>query len=387
MNIEKKDNTLSVTDADLEARAQAFMQETLDMYGTAGNFREGERHISNMGSDKIKRASYLAGDSSIMGRIRKTKENEDVTGGLLELRDTVEHLNPNRRRTVLERFQKVPLVGGLVKRGHRAIMEGQSVEEHLDKIRERLIDSSESLIMDNAHINEHVNDFHQSNVELGRQIELAKIVEHKINEEIKRHASNPEMVQAMNDQLLKPLLQRLTDLQVQVQVNNQSIQALGIVYDNNKTLIAQVKRSATTTIAALQSAMIVSQATAGQTNTLQTVNSVNRTTERLMIQSAQQLGRNAREIAKMEQSATLDPAKLQLVQQEIEKTLRDVQAIGARQIESLKQASVQLDQANERSRKAMEMNRKVQELSSGNFASAEDAVQNEEAKAQNSLDA
>ena len=105
--------------------------------------------------------------------------------------------------------------------------------------------------------------------------------------------------------------QRVTDLMTQLAVSIQGYLALDLVRRNNLELIKGVDRATTTTVSALKTALMVSQALGTQQAVLGQVTAVNDTTGKMISSTAQLLRQQSTAIQQQAGSATVDPQIIQ----------------------------------------------------------------------------
>ena len=97
----------------------------------------------------------------------------------------------------------------------------------------------------------------------------------------------------------------------QMAVNVQGYMALDLVRRNNLELIKGVDRAQTTTVAALRTAVIVSQALARQKLVLDQIGALNTTTSNLIEATSEQLRVQGGQINQQAAASTVDVAKLE----------------------------------------------------------------------------
>src|SRR3546814_3956429 len=86
--------------------------------------------------------------------------------------------------------------------------------------------------------------------------------------------SYPAKAQTLRSTALFEVRQRHTDLLTQMAVSQQSYAMLGLIGTNNNDLIKGIDRASSTTIAALQTAVVAAQTLANQTLVLSRINGV-----------------------------------------------------------------------------------------------------------------
>jgi uncharacterized protein YaaN involved in tellurite resistance len=143
----------------------------------------------------------------------------------------------------------------------------------------------------------------------------------------------------------------------QMAVNVQGYLALDLVRKNNLELIKGVDRAQTTTIAALRTAVIVSQALSRQKLVLDQINALNTTTSNLIESTSQQLRVQGAEINQQAASSTIDIAKLQAAFDNVFQTMDALDTFRAQAVDSMAQTVTALEGQIERAKPYLERTR------------------------------
>ena len=102
-------------------------------------------------------------------------------------------------------------------------------------------------------------------------------------------ASDPDRAKTLQEDALFYVRQKVQDLLTQLAVSAQGYMALDMVRKNNLELVKGVDRATTTTVSALRTAIIVSQALVDQKLVLDQINALNTTTSNLIEQTSETL--------------------------------------------------------------------------------------------------
>ena len=105
--------------------------------------------------------------------------------------------------------------------------------------------------------------------------------------------SDPETAKALNEDVLFYVRQKHQDLLTQLAVSIQSYLAIDIIIKNNIELIKGVDRASTTTISALRTAVIVAQALGNQKLVLDQITALNTTTSGMIERTSEMLKDNS----------------------------------------------------------------------------------------------
>lgn len=298
---------------EIERKAQAFVTDLTSMDMKAPAFTEKVNSIVLMGDSDIKRSSEVSnrmlqrpaaqvGDKSPQGKVSTT---------LIDLRKTVTDLDPNRAD--LKGMKKVLkwLPGGGKIENYFA--KYQTAQAHIDAIIRSLASGQDELRKDNASIEMERGNMWQAMQKLGEYNQLATALDGAIEQKIAelQAQGNTEDADIMKSDVLFAVRQRRQDIMTQMAVSVQGYLALDLVRKNNQELIRGVDRAQTTTVAALRTAIIVSQALAQQKLVLDQITSLNSTTSNLIESTSLQLKQQGAEINQQAASSGIEIDKLQ----------------------------------------------------------------------------
>jgi uncharacterized protein YaaN involved in tellurite resistance len=129
----------------------------------------------------------------------------------------------------------------------------------------------------------------------------------------------------------------------QMAVNVQGYMALDLIRRNNLELIKGVDRAQTTTIAALRTAVIVSQALSRQKLVLDQVTALNTVTSNLIESTSEQLRIQGGQIHEQAAAATVDVAKLQAAFDNVFATMDALDTFRAQAVDSMQQTVTALE--------------------------------------------
>jgi uncharacterized protein YaaN involved in tellurite resistance len=152
--------------------------------------------------------------------------------------------------------------------------------------------------------------------------------------------------------------QRHQDILTQMAVAVQGYMALDLVRKNNIELIKGVDRAQTTTIAALRTAVIVSQALSRQKLVLDQISALNATTSNLIESTSQQLRVQGAQINQQAASSTIDIQKLQAAFDNVFQTMDALDSFRAQAVDSMAQTVTALEGQIERAKPYLERTRR-----------------------------
>ena len=160
---------------------------------------------------------------------------------------------------------------------------------------------------------------------LHKTIELGMLIDQKFSYALERDISEEDPRRRfIEDEIVFPLRQRIQDLQQQLAVNQQGVLAIEIIVRNNKELVKGVDRGINVTVNALNVAVTVALALANQKIVLDKIDAVNKTTNRLIAQTASQLRTQGAQIHKQASSTQLDMETLKKAFVDINAALDDI---------------------------------------------------------------
>lgn len=305
-----KPETLSDLDLRVDHFLQAILLEPLDSEG----FKSRVEGVHTLAHEDIRAAAQISNRlleqpaRSVRGGLMD--ENSSVSRSLLELRKTLEDLDPGRQGDLLAPKRLL----GFIPMGSRLkdyFLRFESAQSHLDALLKSLYDGQDELRKDNAAIEEEkiqawsIMERLEQYIYVGRRIDAA--LEAQLNE-IDR--TDPEKARIVREELLFYIRQKVQDLLTQLAVTVQGYLAMDMIRKNNLELIKGVDRTATTTLSALRTAVIVAQALANQRLVLEQVSALNSRTSDLIASTAEMMKTQAGAIHEKAAHATLDLQQL-----------------------------------------------------------------------------
>jgi len=258
-----------------------------------------------------------------------------VAGTLADLRVTITELDPNRADlTGIKKVLKWIPGGDKV---DRYFAKYQSAQSHLDAIVRSLASGKDELGKDNASIEVEKANMWALMGKLGEYNELATALDAAVENEIARleAAGRSEDANTLRSDALFPIRQRRQDIMTQMAVAVQGYMALDLVRKNNLELMRGVDRAQTTTIAALRTAVIVSQALARQKLVLDQITGLNAATGDLIQRTSEQLRIQGAQINEQAASSTIAVEKLQAAFDNAFQTMDAVDTFRAQAVDSM----------------------------------------------------
>jgi uncharacterized protein YaaN involved in tellurite resistance len=366
---EQAEGAVPVSDerkSELAQRAAAFANELAAMDTRAPEFTKKIDSITSMG-DKELRASASVSNRMLdrpaavvragKGGGRGGDAQTRVATTLNELRNTVTDLDPNRADLTGAKKVLKWIPGG--DRIQKYFQRYESAQAQLNAIIKSLESGQDDLRKDNAAIETEKANMWTTMGKLSEYNALAAALDEAVTQKVAEleNAGNTEAATALKSDALFAIRQRRQDIMTQMAVSVQGYMALDLVRKNNIELIKGVDRAQTTTISALRTAVIVSQALARQKLVLDQISALNTTTSNLIESTSNQLRVQGAEINQQAASSTIDIQKLQAAFDNVFQTMDAIDTFRAQAVDSMSQTVTALEGQLERARPYLERTR------------------------------
>lgn len=302
------------TIADLDQRVQQFLDTILTEVPGSSAFSERLESVYTLGQEEIRAAAGIS--NRLLEMPARSLQNgvldaaSPVSRSLIELRKTVEALDPSRQGDLLSPKKLL----GIIPMGSKIkdyFLRYESAQSHLDAILRSLYDGQDELRKDNAAIEEEKIDAWAVMEGLEQYIYIGRRIDAALETHLRDiEAIHPEKTRIIREELLFSIRQKVQDLLTQLTVTVQGYLAMDMIRKNNLELIKGVDRTATTTLSALRTAVIVAQALANQRLVLEQVSALNSRTGDLIASTAEMMKTQAGAIHEKAANATLDLQQL-----------------------------------------------------------------------------
>ena len=331
--------------AELQTRAASFAIELAALDVRSPEFAKKVESITSLGDREMRDSANV---SSRMldrpaaalnaGRGAGGKDVQTrVAGTLSDLRVTITELDPNRADlTGIKKVLKWIPGGDKI---DRYFAKYQSAQSHLDAIVRALASGKDELGKDNASIEVEKANMWTLMGKLGEYNQLAEALDKAVEDQVNilESSGRTEDANTLKSDALFPIRQRRQDIMTQMAVAVQGYMALDLVRKNNLELMRGVDRAQTTTIAALRTAVIVSQALARQKLVLDQITGLNAATGDLIQRTSEQLKIQGAQINQQAASATVSVEKLQAAFDNVFQTMDAVDTFRAQAVDSMAQ--------------------------------------------------
>ena len=231
---------------ELDDRVEDFVTDVLKLDVNSDAFKARLSAVHELGNAEARQAASVSNrmmDRPLAAANGLQDGNSPVSRSLLDLRKTVEDLDPSKQGDL---FGTKKLFG-LIPFGDKLrdyFMRYESAQTSMNKILDSLYRGQDELRKDNASIEqEKVNLWAamqaiQGYVYIGQQIDTR--LEARVNE---LQSSEPEKARVVRDEMLFYIRQKVQDLLTQLAVSIQGYLALDLVRKNNLELIKGVDRA------------------------------------------------------------------------------------------------------------------------------------------------
>ena len=325
---------------ELDAKVHDFVMHVLQTPVNTSVFDEKVNAIHQLGSAEIRASAQIANrmlDRPAKSMDKALFDNSPIAKSLTELRSVVEELDPTRQGSLSSprKFLGIIPMGKSVQDYFRKY---QSSQTHINAIIESLYHSKDELMKDNASIEQEKVNMWALMQSLRQYIYVGQKIDERLGQKIgELEATDPEKARVVKEELLFYVRQKNMDFLTQLAVNIQGYLALDMIRKNNLELIKGVDRATTTTIAALRTAVMVSQALSSQKLVLDQINALNSTTSSLIESTSVMLKRQTAQVHEQASGSSVDLEKLQKSFSHIYETMQAIDAFKVKALGNMQQ--------------------------------------------------
>jgi len=325
---------------ELDAKVNDFVMHVLQTSVNTSVFDEKVNAIHQLGSAEIRASAQIANrmlDRPAKSMDKALFDNSPIAKSLTELRSVVEDLDPSRQGSLSSprKFLGIIPMGKSVQDYFRKY---QSSQTHINAIIESLYHGKDELMKDNASIEQEKVNMWALMQSLRQYIYVGKKIDERLEQKIgELEATDPEKARVVKEELLFYVRQKNMDFLTQLAVNIQGYLALDMIRKNNLELIKGVDRATTTTIAALRTAVMVSQALSSQKLVLDQINALNSTTSSLIESTSVMLKRQTAQVHEQASGSSVDLEKLQKSFNHIYETMQAIDAFKVKALGNMQQ--------------------------------------------------
>ena len=283
-----------VIDDTAAERGEQIMQVDLDSYEAK---REITQAIENLGADIAYKSTAK---NEMLARRMKTlgKQGGDtgeVAKSLEELAITMRDLDPKGID-----FAKGSRMGKLFNPVRRYFERYKTADAEIASIVKSLDTGKDMLHNDNVTLELEEAQMRELTKQLNQQIEIGLDLDAYLSQAIEQAkasgTADPDRIRFVEEEVLFPLRQKITDFQQLQLVNQQGIVSMNVLRRNNSELIRAVDRAEHVTVSTLRVAVTVAGALYNQRIVLDKVKALNETTNAMISSTATMLKEQGTEI-------------------------------------------------------------------------------------------
>lgn len=338
----------------IDDKVAVFIEGVISSDIQSQPFQEKLSAIHNLGSKEIRDAANVS--NAMLNRPVKAidsgifDESSPIAEGLVELRTTVEDLDPSKHGDLLSPSK----LFGIIPWGNKLrkyFLKYETSQKHINAIINKLLKSQDLLRKDNAAIEQEKANLWELMQKMQQYVYMGKKLDEAIESRVADiEMRDPEKARVVKEELLFYVRQKVQDLLTQLAVSIQGYLALDMVRKNNLELIKGVDRATTTTVSALRTAVIVAQALANQKLVLDQINALNTTTSNIIESTSHLLRQQSADIHKQAASATVNVEQLQTAFNNIYATMDMISEYKIQALDTMKETVNVLSTEVERSK-------------------------------------
>jgi uncharacterized protein YaaN involved in tellurite resistance len=366
--------TISVPEAPdpkMDQEATAFVQAVLKINpkdpSSLDLRQQNVAAVESLGTKSQKDAAHRS--AMLKDPIRKLaargEDGGEVANALVNLKIKVEELDPGQYDFKAGWFSRalgfLPGIGTPLKRFFTRFESAQTV---IDAIIRALEEGKKVLQRDNVTLVQDQKAMRELTHRLQQTVEMGMLIDQKFSYALDGDVTSDDPRRRfIEDEIMFPLRQRVQDLQQQLAVNQQGVLAIELIVRNNKELVKGVDRGINVTVNALNVAVTVALALANQKIVLDKIDAVNKTTNRLIAQTANQLRTQGADIHKQASSTQLDMETLKKAFVDINAALDDISTFRKQALPQMANSILEMDtmtKATEAAIQRMEEGTKVE---------------------------
>ena len=300
--------------AKLDAMVADFVVAIAQLPVGDPRFKQRIADIQKFGDDDIKASAETS--SRLLARPANTikkgalSNSSAVGSNLIQLRRQIDALDPGHQGDL---FGTRKLLGfSLGDKLQAYLARYQSSQSHLNAILAGLESGRQALATDNDDLAEEETNLWQTIERLRQYIYMAGKLDSSLEGRIARvEANDPERARILKEDMLFYVRQKVQDFTSQLAVSVQGFLAIDIIRRNNAELIRGVGRATTTTVSALRTAVVVTQALGDQRLVLDQITALNVTTGNMIAGTSAKLRSQTTAVGQQAGAPTIDVGKLQ----------------------------------------------------------------------------
>ncbi len=343
----------------LDKQVDGFVNELLGADNQSGKMKDLSSAIHNMGSAEVRKTTQAS--NRMLDRPLKELSNgglseaSKVGKNLLEMRRTVEDLDPRKQKSFMSMIKKILPFGDTV---DNFVKGYQSAQSHIQAINESLMNGKDELLQDNAAIEVEKESLWELMTKLEQFIYMSRRLDEKIEEKLPGiEAQDPYKAKVVREDILFYLRQKSQDLLTHMAVTIQGYMALDLIRKNNMELIKGVDRATTTTLSALHTALTVAQALSQSKQVAGQIKSLREGTGNLIESTSEMLGEHSKDVMAIAAEPAVAAEQMGKAFDKIFKTMDDIDSFKLKALDNMKKTVENLDNTVTKAKKHLDKNR------------------------------
>ena len=274
------------------------------------------KSVESIGMDVERRLAQRGKNPMLDQQIRtlvNSIEGGSVGKSLINLKIQADRINPKRFNILepggLGRLAAVvPFIGIPL---DKYVTRCQNAGPVIDSIIQSIHDGSEQLDRDNDMLKDDQINMRSDTIRLQKLIQTLMLVNDKLTAEVSKMEAGSEQRRFAEQEILFPLRERTTDLQVSLSVNQNGVMSYEFIMRTNRQVMRGAHQCETNTKRLLQIAVTQQIALMHQKVEIEGIKAVNQTTSDLLVQTSEQMKTQGTEAFKMaaSQSISIDALK------------------------------------------------------------------------------
>lgn len=336
---EKADGLVKIdpeTSQRIDGVVHSYVESLVSIDPHSPDFAQKVGSIHNLGDKEIRESANVSNrmlDKPVKAMTSGPYDTgSTVSTALMQLRKTVEELDPSHHGITSRKFLGIPLGNAL----QNYFGKYQSSQTHINAIVNALYGGQDELRKDNASIEQEKANLWAIMERLQQYSYMARKLDAELDARITEiAATDPQRADALRQDLQFYVRQKLQDLLTQLAVSVQGYLALDLIRRNNLELIKGVDRATTTTVSALRTAVIVAQALGNQRLVLDQITALNTTTSGLIQSTSELLRKQTGQVHEQAASSTVGIEQLRAAFANIYATMDDIDTFKVKALDSM----------------------------------------------------
>jgi uncharacterized protein YaaN involved in tellurite resistance len=350
--------------SNLDKQVDGIMVELLTAPMHSSEMKDLTSALNAMGDKEINETSQMS-NRMLQRPLRAMRQNDfgdgkSVASALKDLRMKVTELDPSNRDALFSKnkFLGIKLPFGIGNKVDSYMQEFKSSETQLNDIVKSLLNGKDELIEDNAVIQVERENMANLMQRLEQYAYIMKKLDQRIEEKLPEIQAEDQLrASDIKQEILFPIRQKSMDIYQHLAVCMQGYMSLQVVKKNNDELIRGVDRATKTTISALRTAVIVSEALGTQKLVLDQIDAVNDVTNKLIMGNAERLQQQGVEIQKRATTSAVDPEVLKKSFEQIFKAMDAIDSFREQALPNMKKTVESLEQSVNHAKEYLSKNR------------------------------